>query len=139
MGTNHNRAGHRPLHHPSTMNKRTAIRRHKKRLANLTEEQVRNLMEHAANKTPLLRVEEMPTCYVNEIGKCCPARLAGSSSLPGTKDHTPDSSIDALERLGGMDEDNNYYEEMIAIGSHTALRRLWIDEGKRRGFELVDA
>ena len=34
---------------------------------------------------------------------------------------------------------NSYYLEMEVIGTHRALRRLWIAEGKRRNFELVDA
>jgi len=33
----------------------------------------------------------------------------------------------------------SYYQEMNAIGTHAALRRLWIAEGKRRGYELVNA
>lgn len=37
------------------MNRTEAIAGHKARLANLTDTQARNLMEHAANKTPLLR------------------------------------------------------------------------------------
>ena len=32
-----------------------------------------------------------------------------------------------------------YYDEMEVIGSHATLRRLWINEGKRRGYELVNA
>lgn len=32
-----------------------------------------------------------------------------------------------------------YYDEMKVINCHTTLRRLWINEGKRRGYELVDA
>lgn len=34
---------------------------------------------------------------------------------------------------------DSYYEEMKVIGTHAALRRLWINEGKRRGYELVNA
>ncbi len=38
-----------------------------------------------------------------------------------------------------MSDDDDYYDEMEIINSHTSLRRLWINEGKRRGYELVDA
>lgn len=51
------------------MNRQKAIERHKKRLANLTNRQVRNLMEHAANKSPLLAIDKMFRSFVSD-GKC---------------------------------------------------------------------
>jgi hypothetical protein len=52
------------------MNRDEAIAAHKARLRNLTDIQVRNLMEHAGNKTLLMPVEEMHMDYVNERGEC---------------------------------------------------------------------
>lgn len=52
------------------MNRTEAIKRHKARLANLTDTQVRNLMEHAWNETPLLPIDEFQGCYVSETGEC---------------------------------------------------------------------
>ncbi len=45
-----------------------------------------------------------------------------------------------MQALGKLLETKNsiwgkgYYAEMAVIGSHKALRRLWINEGKRRGW-----
>lgn len=52
------------------MNKQEAIKRHKERLANLTEERAVNLMEHASNKTPLLPIESFNETYVDAEGRC---------------------------------------------------------------------
>lgn len=45
------------------MNRQQAIKGHKARLENLTDEQVRNLMEHAANKTKLMPVDRFHVDY----------------------------------------------------------------------------
>ena len=45
---------------------------------------------------------------------------------------------DAVNRLGGDYGGQDYYDEMSIIGSHAALRRLWIAEGERRGYVLED-
>jgi hypothetical protein len=47
-------------------------------------------------------------------------------------DPTP-LQIDALLRLH-REEDGIYYLEMRVIGDHATLRRLWVSEGKRRGY-----
>jgi hypothetical protein len=47
-------------------------------------------------------------------------------------DPTP-LQIDALLRLH-READGIYYREMRVIGDHATLRRLWISEGKRRGY-----
>lgn len=52
------------------MNAKEALTAHKRRLRNLTDTQVRNLMQHAANKTPLLPVEEFQHDYVDGLGRC---------------------------------------------------------------------
>ena len=52
------------------MNKREAIRLHKERLANLTNTEAMNLMVHAANKTPLLAVDEFSHSFVSIEGLC---------------------------------------------------------------------
>jgi hypothetical protein len=52
------------------MNRDEAIAAHKQRLRRLTDIQVRNLMEHAGNKTPLMPIDEMQMEYVNERGEC---------------------------------------------------------------------
>jgi hypothetical protein len=52
------------------MNRDEAIAAHAARLRNLTDIQVRNLMEHAANKTPLMPTDEMHQDYINESGEC---------------------------------------------------------------------
>lgn len=52
------------------MDRRTALARHKARLRRLTDTQARNLCEHAANKTPLLPVEEMCLAFVDGKGRC---------------------------------------------------------------------
>ena len=53
------------------MNRREAIKRHKERLANLTEEQAVNLMVHAANKTPLLDIHRFCDMFIDTItGEC---------------------------------------------------------------------
>lgn len=52
------------------MNKTKAIERHAKRLRRLTNTNIRNLMEHAANKTPLLPCDMFTSCYVSVDGKC---------------------------------------------------------------------
>ncbi len=52
------------------MNRRQAIYAHRKRLARLTDIQARNLMEHAANKTPLLPADSFGDTYVTYEGLC---------------------------------------------------------------------
>ena len=52
------------------MNKQQAIAAHKVRLARLTNEQARNLMEHAANETPLMPINKMCMSYVDGEGRC---------------------------------------------------------------------
>ena len=53
------------------MNRTEAKAAHAARLRRLTNTQVRNLMEHAANKTPLLPVDEMVLYYVDPTtGRC---------------------------------------------------------------------
>jgi hypothetical protein len=52
------------------MNRAEAITAHKARLRNLTDIQVRNLMEHAGNKTPLMPIQDMHMDYINTIGEC---------------------------------------------------------------------
>ncbi len=51
------------------MNRTEAIKRHKARLANLTDTQVRNLMTHASNETPLLPISLFFSGYERD-GKC---------------------------------------------------------------------
>lgn len=48
------------------MNRQEAKAGHAKRLRSLTNTQARNLMEHAANKTPLLKVEEFVKFFCRE-------------------------------------------------------------------------
>lgn len=52
------------------MNRREALAGHKARLRRLTDTEARNLMEHAANKTPLLPVGRMNYAYVDGRGRC---------------------------------------------------------------------
>lgn len=52
------------------MNRTEAIKRHNARLANLTDTQVKNLMTHAANETPMMPVAKFRSCYVNREGRC---------------------------------------------------------------------
>ena len=52
-----------------SLTKKEAIDRHKQRLARLTNREVANLMQHADNKTPLIPVGEMDTCFVDFEGK----------------------------------------------------------------------
>ena len=52
------------------MNRREAITAHQIRLSRLTNTQVRNLMEHAANETPLLPLARMDKTYVDSKGRC---------------------------------------------------------------------
>lgn len=52
------------------MTRKQALLGHKRRLRNLTDTEARNLMEHAANKTPLLPVAEMPLAFVDVYGRC---------------------------------------------------------------------
>ena len=51
------------------MNRRQAIAGHKARLAKLTDTEARNLMEHAANKTPLFQLDEFCLDY-SDSGMC---------------------------------------------------------------------
>ena len=51
------------------MNRRTAIAAHRRRLSRLTNIQARNLMEHAANKTPLFPINEMFSAFSHD-GMC---------------------------------------------------------------------
>ena len=61
------------------------------------------------------------------------------------KDIMKDSdSVRALQRVA-LDNlspegptEGPYYDHMKAL-NHSIMRRLWIAEGKRRGYELVDA
>lgn len=48
------------------MNRKEAISGHKARLRRLTDIQARNLMEHAANKTPLLAVDIFSWDFVQD-------------------------------------------------------------------------
>ncbi len=52
------------------MNRQEAIKGHKARLRRLTDEQAGNLMEHAANKTPLLPCDEFFRTFVRNTGEC---------------------------------------------------------------------
>jgi hypothetical protein len=52
------------------MNRKEALAAHAARLRNLTNTQVRNLMVHAANKTPLMPVAEMNREFVNYSDEC---------------------------------------------------------------------
>lgn len=51
------------------MNRTEAIKRHNARLANLTDTQVKNLMTHAANETPLLPIDQFFSGY-ERSGEC---------------------------------------------------------------------
>lgn len=52
------------------MNRTEAAAAHAARLRRLTDVQVRNMMEHAANKTPLLPVEKMCLYFIDDTGRC---------------------------------------------------------------------
>ncbi len=52
------------------MNLSEATTAHAKRLRNLTDTEVRNLMEHADAKTPLLPCSQMDCHYVDSEGRC---------------------------------------------------------------------
>lgn len=125
------------------MNKQRAKTTHRKCLAALTDTNVRNLMEHAANKTPILDRNWIDLHFVLR-GAGCPAQLAGVRGSPKPLGYTTGDARARGDALGVMIDavlthygprDTTYYGALRAL-TDGELRRMWLAEGRRRGYEI---